>query len=284
MAVPVIDGHAHVFRPCSERYPRPVDRLAPAEREAPVEEFLRAMDAAGVERAVLVPLGPEDDYLVECLQRHPGRFQGIGVFDPTRPDPAALEARIERTGIRGLRLHGLGTGASDDVRRLPVFPALRTMAERGLVVWWYAPPDQLEPLRRVLETLPELRVALNHMGFCPERIDADAEGRPRIRTPLPPSTLPAVLELARFPNVHVMLSGAYAFSRLPYPYQDLAPVAEALYEAYGAQRLFWASDYPWIAQDPGYAAMVKLPNDLLPELGPEEQNAIMGGTIARLLW
>jgi predicted TIM-barrel fold metal-dependent hydrolase len=187
MAVPVIDGHAHVFRPCSERYPRPVDRLAPAEREAPVEEFLRAMDAAGVERAVLVPLGPEDDYLVECLQRHPGRFQGIGVFDPTRPDPAALEARIERTGIRGLRLHGLDAGASDDVRRLPVFPALRTMAE-------------------------------------------------------------------------------------------------ALYEAYGAQRLFWASDYPWIAQDPGYAAMVKLPNDLLPELGPEEQNAIMGGTIACLLW
>ncbi|HZV50421.1 MAG TPA: amidohydrolase family protein [Candidatus Dormibacteraeota bacterium] len=281
--MPVIDGHAHVFRPHSEQYPRPVDELAPAGREAPVEEFLRAMEKAGVERAVLVPLGPEDDYLVECLRRHPGRFQGIGVFDLAHPDPAALETRIERTGIRGLRMHGLGTGAADDVRRLAVFPTLEMMAKRGMVLWWYASPDQLKPLRSVLEALPELRVALNHMGFCPERIDVDEHGRPRISSPLPPPTLPAVLELARFPNVHVMLSGAYAFSRLPYPYRDLAPVARALYDAYGAQRMFWASDYPWIATDPGYEAMVELPDHLLPGLRAEERQAIMGGTIARLL-
>lgn len=52
--------------------------------------------------------------------------------------------------------------------------------------------------------------------------------------------------------------------------------AQALYEAYGAQRLFWASDYPWIAEDPGYAAMVELPGRLLPGLGEEERQALIG--------
>ena len=57
----IIDAHAHVFRPASI-YPRGVDELAPADRDAPVEDLLELMAGGGVDGAVLVPLDANDDY------------------------------------------------------------------------------------------------------------------------------------------------------------------------------------------------------------------------------
>jgi L-fuconolactonase len=282
----IVDGHAHAFLASSERYPRVVDELSPPRREAPAEDFLARMSSAGVERAVLVPLGPEDEYVAECLRRYPERFAAVGVLDPAEdPVEAArgLRARVERTGIRGLRMGRLGGPAAARGSRLAALPVLEALAERDMVLWFYGPPEQLDLLAEAVGRLPELRVALNHLGFCPGSMEVDAAGRPRIQTEIPPATLPVVLDLARGPNVVVMLSGTYAFSREPYPYRDLQPVVRAVYEAYGAGRMFWASDYPWIRDDPGYAEMLSLVDVHLPDLSAMEREQITGGTVRRLL-
>jgi L-fuconolactonase len=135
---------------------------------------------------------------------------------------------------------------------------------------------------QVVVNLPDLPVVLNHLGFCQQGYQRDEYGRPRIPTELPPPTLPTVLDLARHANVHVMVSGQYAFSKEPYPYPDLTEVIRAVYEAYGADRLLWASDYPWIAEEPGYEAQLQLVDHYLPDLTSQERAAIMGGTAARL--
>ena len=75
----VVDAHTHVFAPVSERFPRDVHELFPAEREAPAEALLAEMERAGVDRAVIVPLSPHDEYVRDVLARHPGRFAAIGV-------------------------------------------------------------------------------------------------------------------------------------------------------------------------------------------------------------
>jgi predicted TIM-barrel fold metal-dependent hydrolase len=156
------------------------------------------------------------------------------------------------------------------------------MAADGFVLWHYAPPDQLPLLREAVELLPELTVCLNHLGFCPERMDVDEHGRPKLRTTLPPPTLPAVLELADFPHVYVMLSGLYGWSREPYPYRDLNGVVQALYERFGAGRMFWASDFPWILERPGYGPLLELPTAHLPNATDAELADMLGGTIARI--
>jgi L-fuconolactonase len=281
--VEVVDGHLHVFLPRSERYPRDVHELYPAELEAPVERLLEAMDMAGVDKAVLVPLSPHDQYLRECLQRFPGRFAGIGVHDPGATDPVAdLHRRVEQSGIQGLRVHHLGNPGTPS-EELEAFPLLAALANGGLKLWLYVPPEQLGLLPGVLETLPSLQVVLNHLGFCPRGYEVDEHGRPHIPTELPPPTLPAVLGLARFANVHVMVSGQYAFSREPYPHRDLEPVVRAVYRAYGADRLLWASDFPWILEEPGYSAQLALVDELLPDISPSERAAILGGTALKLL-
>ncbi|HEY0540643.1 MAG TPA: aminotransferase class I/II-fold pyridoxal phosphate-dependent enzyme [Actinoallomurus sp.] len=59
----IVDAHFHVFVPHSRHHPRQLDPLPPAERAAPVTGLLPVMERTGVDRAVLVPLGPEDDYV-----------------------------------------------------------------------------------------------------------------------------------------------------------------------------------------------------------------------------
>lgn len=293
----IVDGHLHVFRAASTDYPRPVDELAPADREAPVEDLLALMDDAGVDRAVLVPLGPEDRYVAECLAAHPDRFAAIGVADadttgrtPGTDPVRALRERVEKAGLSGLRMNWLGE-PGHPVTDSPAWPVLADMADRGLILWFYAPPDQLPLLDAALTALPDLPVVLNHLGFCPPVPDdaatswelvVDEHRRPRIPTALPPPTLPSVLAVARHPRVRVHFSGQYAFSRAPYPYADLEPLARALYDAYGADRLMWASDYPWTRDVPGYRRLLDLPARQMPWLTGAERDAVLGGTAARL--
>jgi predicted TIM-barrel fold metal-dependent hydrolase len=277
-----IDGHLHVFLSQREDPEREVSELAPAGRKAPVELLIETMAAHGVDGAVLVPLGPERAYVARCLDTFPDHFVGVCVADESlHADPARRLRERAAAGFLGVRMSRLGEPGRP-LRESPVYPTLAAMAAEGLVLWQYAPPDQLPLLREAIELLPELTVCLNHLGFSPERMDVDEHGRPRLRTTLPPSTLPAVLELAALPHVHVMLSGLYGWSDEPYPYRDLTGVVQALYESYGAKRLLWASDFPWILEEPGYGAVLELPDRHLPNLTDAERADVFGGTVAQI--
>lgn len=256
----MIDGHVHVFREASERYPRDVTPLYPADRAAPVEELLTLMERHGVHAAVLVALTRHDEYVTECVRALPEIFRAILVQDPAHPDPTdVVRRRIEAAGAHGLRVFDL----SVDVE------LLRWLAAEDLKLWAYLRPADLERLDAMLETVPELTVVLNHLAFpypAP--------------SPVPPATWPAASRLARFPNVHVMFSGQYAFSRGAYPHADLIEYARMVYETYGAARMLWASDFPFA--EPGYGQLLELVDRTFPDLGDAERSDVLGGTCARL--
>lgn len=257
----IVDAHVHVFRRAALDGRAP-DTLVPAEREAPVEQLVALMDAHGVDRAVLVPLDARDEYVASVLGP---RFAAIAVGLQDLP------ARRERFAFAGVRTQSLAD-----------LDALRWVADHGLVLWTYLTPDQLPALPTLPETFPDMPIVLNHLGFFPHDMQVDAHGRPRFVDPLPPERVDAVLALARHANVHVMLSGQYALSAQDPPYRDLDPVIRRLADAYGADRMLWASDHPWIDHVPGYATMLALPERALPDASPAELAAIRGGTALRL--
>ena len=45
----------------------------------------------------------------------------------------------------------------------------------------------------------------------------------------------------------------------------------------------WATDFPWIYEEPGYDKLAKLVDEAMPEIKPHEYEAIMGGTAKRFL-
>lgn len=284
----VVDAHLHLFRQDRPEHPRTTYALmAEADREELAERLLAVMEANGVDHAVVVPLSKEDHYLREVLTNFPGRFGGIGFFDHDRPDDReSLAARLALTPMNGLRFYGLGADPGTTPDTLACYPVIEMMAERGLIMWFYGDRVQLGVLDQILDRLPELRVVMNHSAFLPDittQMIVDEHRRPHFDVELPPPGLVAVEAMAaEHANLHVHFSGQYAFSKQPFPYLDLADVAERLHRAFGADRMLMASDWPWIEFEPGYGAVLSLVDHLLPGITPAERAAIRGGTAARL--
>ncbi len=281
-----VDAHAHVFRPATVS-PRGVDALAPADRDAPVEDLLTRMAAAGVSSAVLVPLDGTDDYVAEALDRHPGRFAAVAVataaeLHGSAGDPvAALRARRARWPFDALRCSWLGEPGRP-VTDSPALPVLRVLADEGMPLWSYLPPDQLPLLEELVVVLPGLRVVLNHLGFCPHDMEVDEHRRPRFDDPFPGSLVQRLERLADAPGVHVLVSGQYALSAEEPPYPDLFPVTRRLAAAYGPERLLWGSDHPWPSDVPGYARLPGLVSATLPDLDDVAAARVLGGTAREL--
>jgi predicted TIM-barrel fold metal-dependent hydrolase len=241
------------------------------------------MDDNDIDHSVIVSLDEHDDYTRDVVKAHPDKFSAVAVMNPAHPDPVHdLKARVAAMPIIGYRIWELGDDGAP-VKDLRFFPLLEEMSDRGIVAWFYSSPDQMRMLPRVLEQLPDLKVVLNHLGFCQTEILTDEWARPRISTDIPPVTLPQVLSMAAYPQVAVHFSGHYAFSQEPFPYFDLKNISLDLLLAYGADRLLWASDWPWIAEMPGYAAVGDIVDLHLSSLSEAERGLVLGGNAARIL-
>ena len=283
----IVDAHVHVFR-TAHALPRVVDELVPPEREAPVEDLLDVMAAAGIARAVLVPLATEDAYLAAALRAHPERFAAVAVADPAVQgrvpgvDPLdALAARRAALPFHALRTQWLGEPGIP-LAESPMLPVLRSLAEARRPLWTYVPPAQLPLLAQVPEVVPGLPVVLNHLGFCPHDMRVDPHGRPWFADPFPGDALDVVCDLGRHPAVRLMVSGLYAMSREAPPYRDLEPAVRRLAAAFGPERMLWASDYPWTRDVPGLDALLEVPGALLGDLGEAGLAAVLGGTALAL--
>jgi predicted TIM-barrel fold metal-dependent hydrolase len=283
----VVDAHLHLFESVSEQYPRDVfPGLTPPERRAPMDEYLGYMERAGVDKAVIVAVSHQDEYVRDVVATRPDLFAIVGVQDVSAPDQVAnYRERRAATPFQGFRLFNLDEDPSQAADQIAMFPVLQQMAADGVKLWFYAPVEQVLLLDRVLDHLPDLEVVINHLGFCPsiwDEIKADEWGRPRFDLALPPESLSTIEVIAARPNVYVHLSGQYAFTKEPYPHPDLQSTVDAIYGMFGADRMLWASDYPWIATEPGYPEQLALVDHYLPNLSASQRDAIRGGNAMRL--
>jgi predicted TIM-barrel fold metal-dependent hydrolase len=225
-------------------------------------------------------------YVTQCVRQWPDRFVATGLVDLNDPDPGArLQELVEATGIAGLRLMGaLGAPAAERPEQLKAYALFERANKLGLNVNLYCPSTQVPCIKMLVRAFPLLNVSLDHLGICPAMaFTPDRWGRPRFEDePLPPLTYPQILDLARYPNVYVKVSGEYAFSKMPYPYEDMVPLVERIYEAYGPERMMWCSDFPWIVERPGYQRLVDLIDHHLPSIPKQERERIMGGNALRI--
>lgn len=283
MTDPIIDAHMHLFTKQSDDFPRGVHELYDEERTAHVEDYLPIADQCGVEHSVLVSLDDHDEYIAYVLNRYPGRFSAVAVMDVEADDPRDdLLRRLEMLPLVGFRVWTLGANESLEIPQ-SYLQLLEVMQERGIAAWFYSDELQQRALASVVERFPDLTIMLNHLGFCQSGFECDEWGRPRISTTIPPDSFSTVQQLAQHENVAVMFSGQYAFSKGDYPYPDLQETGQMLLEAFGPERLVWASDWPWISEVPGYRALLDLVPEQLPGISPSELSQIMGGNAQRLL-
>ena len=284
-----VDVHVHVFAKLSDGYSREVSGLAPAEKEAPAEQLLREMDASGIDKTVLIDMGgtqiDQHRYVTHCVQKWPDRFTATGLVDGNDPDtPSRLKELVEATGIEGIRIGDIGDPSTVRAQDLKAYPLFQCADELDININIYTGSANIAGVEMLAEAFPNLNISLDHLGVMPSTPSTvDRWGRPRFDDePLPPATYPRILDMARFPNVYIKVSGEYAFSKKPWPYEDMKSMVEQIYQAYGPDRMMWCTDSPWILEEPGYQKLVDLPDLHLPSISKSEKDKIMGGTALKI--
>jgi L-fuconolactonase len=171
----------------------------------------------------------------------------LGAVDPTSPEVEALvAAQAAKPAVVGMRmLPTIPAGDGSHVTTpLETFDRAIAACEReGLPLFVYT--LDLSITAAIAERHPGLTVIVDHLGMP----------QPPLAVPEDPrfSSLPALLALARFPNVAVKVSGVPTLSREPYPFADLWPHLRQIVDAYGPQRLMWGSDISRIYGRLGFA-------------------------------
>ena len=233
-----IDAHSHIWTPDTEKY-----RLAAgffrANMDPPsftVEELQTNLKQIDVNRVVLIQMsfyGFDNSYMLDAIRDNPGMFSGVAVIDQDalRPDLTMIE--LKNQGVRGFRIYPKNKPSKNWLDGEAMHTMFDTGTKERLQMCCLINPDALPALDRMCRDFPETPVVIDHIcriGVSGKVMESDVK---------------ALCDMARHKNVTVKISAFYALGRKTPPYHDLAPLIKRVYEAYGAERLMWASDAPF---------------------------------------
>jgi L-fuconolactonase len=273
-AAPVVDAQIHLWEPSRPDRPWPTAGVpaphGPARMGA--QDALAAMDAAGVDAALLVPPsfeGDRNDVVIAAARAHPRRFKALGRLALDRPEaPRELDALLAEPGVLGVRVTVNG-GSASWLRDGTLTWFWRTMAERGAAVSIFA-PTQVDALAPVAREHPALRLSVDHLGLHPTARDGE----------LAP-VIEQLCALARYENVAVKASALPIYVTEPYPFASLAPLLRRVVGAFGSERVFWGSDLTRLRC--GYREALDYAPLALAGLGEQVVHDVMGRALLRWL-
>lgn len=241
----------------------------------PVEILLQQMHANGVDKAVLVQVRGQYDnrYVMECVRRFPGRFSPLVMVDTDAPEaPQALE-RWAQEGAAAVRIgptvHSPGSDA------LAIW---RKAAQLGLPVSSLGNPQGFTSpqFAEVIQEFPNLPIIVEHLG-----------GISWDEAP-PYATFRKIIALAQYPNVYMKIHGLGEICPRPIPFPqpmrflNVPPFITMAYDAFGASRLMWGSDFPPVAGREGYRNALQWTMEHITYRSEADKEWIFGKTAASL--
>ena len=219
------------------------------------------------------------EYSLPWIRKHPDRLLWAAVINPTRTDMLPQwRRRIEGSELKAV------------VFRPPFFPRnpITDDTHRRILEWCRGngkpvmmtfegivppeTPDQatyLDMFKEVVDSFPEIRFCLMHMGF-----DELAQ---LARVPM----FRAVDELnTRHGNVWFETA---LFVDHTYPYHGYLEKLHTLYDAVGRDRIMWSTDWPWTETWSKYPQLVQAVLDHAHFLSQDEKKLFLGGNAATFL-
>lgn len=275
------DLHTHIISPDTDRYPaRPLGGARSTwstERPASLDELLRELDRAGVDKAAVVQAatmyGFDNRYVADSLAGHADRLIGVCSVDLIADDALAqIDHWIGQRNFAGVRIRAadgttpVRSAASLDDPRLD--PAWSRLESDRIPVCIQMHSHQAPVLEAVLHRHPGLVVALDHGA------------RPTLDGGPPYAGLSELFGLAAFPNVFLKITPVTIRRAEARPDGDPVKLVSRLVEGFGAGRIAWGSNFP--ASQGSLAELRALVEDALAGLAPCERAEVLGGTAARI--
>ena len=236
--MPATDCHVHVFD--AERFPFAASASyhpLPCE-SGTVDDLAATLDAAGMERVVIVNptsgYGDDNRCMLDALERLAGRARGIARV-PLSISGSELDA-LARHGVAGVRVDLIAGGTT--LVTDPGFAALvAKLADRDLLLDLQGEGGQWVAVQAALERAAPVRVMIDHVG------------RPDVNEGVGGAGFVALLRLADTGRVAVKLSGPMRFSRRTPSYSDVVPFVDAVVRAFTPAHLVFGSDWPFLRSD-----------------------------------
>lgn len=271
--VPTIDCQVHAYE--RDRLERPWRAVLAGPAEVTGENMAAAMDAVGVDGALLISpftmYGYDASYVQEVYERHPGRFGLIKPFDPTSESVADEVAEwAAAPGVVGARVvlafHDL------DIDHPGFGRILEAGAAAGIPVNVLC-AGKLPEFRALARRHPNTQLVIDHVGlsqpFHPPALEE------------PWGDLENVLSLAELEHVAIKISGACTLSKEAFPYADIWGPLGRIFEAYGFERCMWGTDWTRAVNLLTYEQGVEAFR-LTDSLSEAERAALMGGSVQRI--
>jgi L-fuconolactonase len=269
--VRTLDSQVHIWP--ADRPDRRLDVEHRSRAPYTYETLLAAMDQAGVDGAILVPPsfdGDRNDYAIEAVRKHPGRFAIMGRV-ALEAGAASLARWKEQPGMLGVRLTfhrdkdrpWLTDGTADWF-----WPE----AERHAIPVMVHAPERIAVVHDIARRYPGLTIIYDHMGFARETMDGRAMAR-----------VEELIPLAALPNMFVKVSALPCYSTEPYPFKNLREPLRRVIDAFGPGRSFWGSDITRVPKSCSYRQAVTHFTEELDFLSDHELEWIMGKGLATCL-
>lgn len=254
-----IDCHNHVFDP--ENFPYQPDRYHPAGHEvSPAEYFLKVLEAYNVSHALVV--GPNSGYgeddnraLLDAIERSNGRLKGMAVVSKDVTDETLQS--LKRSGIVGVTFNVAFYGEEHFGHAASLMSRLH---DHGLLAQIQVQGDQVLSFVDVLKSTPAL-VVIDHCG------------RPELDQGMDSPAFQVLLSLGKQTQHAIKLSGMAKFSKQGFPFDDTKPYVDALFAAFGEDRVLWGSDWPFLLapQRMDYGTLLLLAEQWFPDPNVREK-------------
>ena len=264
----LIDPHVHVWKH-DPKYPFAAGANVPA-RDATPEMLLDLMKVNGVSKTVLIQVihyKYDNSYVGDVIKQYRSTFHAVCRVDPL--DPAAPDhlSRLVGQGFRGVRLSPAANANGDWFRGRLMPPLWKRCHDLQTPMTVLTAITRMPEVGELLERTPDLTVVIDHMADCP--IDEPAE-------------LEKLIALKRYPNLFVKISHTWSISKQSYPWVDAQQYVKRLYDAYGPQRLMWATDWPISENSTTYARTLSVVRDDMKFLNAEDKRWMLSKTVERV--
>lgn len=269
-----IDAQVHAYE--SDRPERPWTAVLAGPPEVTGDDMVAAMDAVGVDGALLVSpytmYRYDASYALEVYANHPGRFALIKPVDATDPGVAETIADWATTdgsvAIRVMMAYRDSVDADDP----GINHVLQTAAKHGLPVnllcWGVA-----EQAAKLAAANPDTQLVIDHLAL-----------KQPFEPPVPDepfADLPKLLALAAYDNIVVKITGACTLSKTAYPFDDIWDPLARIFDAFGFERCLWGTDWTRAVNLITYEQGVE-PFRMTDRLSDGDRALLMGESLARV--
>jgi L-fuconolactonase len=268
-----IDAHQHFWQYMPEEYGWIGPQMAILQKDHLPGDLAPLLETTGLDGTVAVQARQsleETAWLLALSDRYPVIKGVVGWVDLCSAEvPAQLERFCTHPKFLGVR-HVVQDEIDDRFMLCADFVrGIAALNGYGLTYDILIFPRHLAVAHELVRQFPDQSFVLDHLA------------KPLIKEGLISPWAKDIRRLAALPNVTCKLSGMVTEADWDcWQPADMWPYMDTVFEAFGAQRIMFGSDWPVCRVAATYSQVVEIISDYVDNLSEDEQAAVWGGTAA----